>query len=240
MAQDVHGIDSNESSYMDDSEGDSADSTTSALASYVTNLYSKAEDARYTDENSWIKAYKNYRGTYSADVQFLETEKSRVFIKVTKTKVLAAYSQIVDVLLANNEFPLTINPTTLPEGVAESVHFDPAVPEDLDLPEAALDLVGYDGDGTILPPGSTMDSLLADRLGPLGEVLEDVPVTEGPGVTQTAITYHPAEIAAKMMEKQIKDQLEESKGSTHLRHSAFECALFGTGVIKGPFATTKE
>tara|TARA_R110000787_G_scaffold89750_2_gene189811 strand:- start:4616 stop:6793 length:2178 start_codon:yes stop_codon:yes gene_type:complete len=240
MAQDAHGIDSNESSYMDDSEGGSADSTTNALADYVNQQYSRAEDARYADENSWIKAYKNYRGTYSADVQFLETEKSRVFVKVTKTKVLAAYSQIVDVLLANNEFPLTINPTALPEGVAESVHFDPAMPEDADIPEAPLDLVGYEGDGRILPPGSTMDSLLAERLGPLGEMLEDIPVTEGPGITQTSITYHPAMIAAKMMEKQIKDQLEESKGATHLRHSAFECSLFGTGVVKGPFATTKE
>jgi hypothetical protein len=43
-----------------------------------------------------------------------------------------------------------------------------------------------------------------------------------------------------MMEKQIKDQLEESDASMHLRNTAFECALFGTGVLKGPFATTKE
>ena len=47
-------------------------------------------------------------------------------------------------------------------------------------------------------------------------------------------------VAAKMMEKQIKDQLEESDASMHLRNTAFECALFGTGVLKGPFATTKE
>ena len=37
------------------------------------------------------------------DVQFTEAEKSRVFIKVTKTKTLAAYGQIVDVLFANNK-----------------------------------------------------------------------------------------------------------------------------------------
>ena len=54
------------------------------------------------------------------DVQFTETEKSRVFIKVTKTKTLAAYGQIVDVLFGSSRFPLTVNPTTLPEGVAES------------------------------------------------------------------------------------------------------------------------
>ena len=42
------------------------------------------------------------------------------------------------------------------------------------------------------------------------------------------------------MEKQIMDQLEESGASKHLRSSTFECALFGTGIIKGPFAVDKE
>ena len=49
---------------------------------------------------------------------------SKVFVKVTKTKVLAAYGQIVDVLFGNNKFPITVDPTTLPDGVAESVHFE--------------------------------------------------------------------------------------------------------------------
>ena len=51
------------------------------------------------------------------DVQFTEAEKSRVFIKVTKTKTLAAYGQIVDVLFGGNKFPISIEPTELPEGV---------------------------------------------------------------------------------------------------------------------------
>ena len=241
MAYDVNDIDSSKSSYLEDTKDEGEDAVSiNALSGYVEQQYKRAEDARYTDENSWIKAYKNYRGVYNSDVQFLETEKSRIFVKVTKTKVLAAYSQIVDVLLANNEFPLTINPTTLPEGVAESVHFDPNAPEDMDMGEAPVDLVGYEGDGSPLPPGATLESLLEDKLGPLEDVLEGIPVKDGPGLTQSAITYHPAMVAAKMMEKQIKDQLEESKASTHLRHSAFECSLFGTGVVKGPFASTKE
>ena len=72
------------------------------VVSFVTSKFKKAEDARFADENRWLRAYRNYRGMYSTDVQFTETEKSRVFIKVTKTKTLAAYGQIVDVLFANN------------------------------------------------------------------------------------------------------------------------------------------
>jgi hypothetical protein len=42
------------------------------------------------------------------------------------------------------------------------------------------------------------------------------------------------------MEKQIIDQLQESNANKHLRSTAFEMALFGTGVMKGPFAIDKE
>ena len=37
-----------------------------------------------------LRAYRNYRGLYGPDVQFTEAEKSRVFIKVTKTKTLSS------------------------------------------------------------------------------------------------------------------------------------------------------
>ena len=47
-------------------------------------------------------------------------------------------------------------------------------------------------------------------------------------------------VAAKKMQKKIHDQLEESGANTNLRSSAFEMALFGTGIMKGPFATDKE
>jgi hypothetical protein len=42
------------------------------------------------------------------------------------------------------------------------------------------------------------------------------------------------------MEKKIHDQLEESHAKKHLRAAAFESALFGTGIMKGPFAVDKE
>jgi hypothetical protein len=47
-------------------------------------------------------------------------------------------------------------------------------------------------------------------------------------------------IAAKKMEKKIHDQLEESGATKSLRSSSFEMALFGTGIMKGPFAVDKE
>ena len=213
----------------------------SNIIPFIMERYQRAEDYRYQDEERWLRAYRNYRGLYGPDVQFTEAEKSRVFIKVTKTKTLAAYGQIVDVLFANNKFPLSVDPTELPEGVVADVHLDPQEPEQLRGETSLSSPYGFAGDGQDLPPGATSKSL-AERLGVLEDKLQPVEdrLKEGPGKTPTAIEFSPAKIAAKKMEKKIHDQLEESGASKSLRSSAFEMALFGTGIMKGPFAADKE
>ena len=70
---------------------DSIFTETSSVVGFVKQRYTRSEDSRYADEQRWLRAYRNYRGLYSSDVQFTDTEKSRVFVKVTKTKTLAAY-----------------------------------------------------------------------------------------------------------------------------------------------------
>ena len=217
---------------VDDTSGDSPnDKPAGGIVAYVEERFSKAETARETEEQRWIKAYRNYRGLYGPDVQFTKTEKSRVFVKVTKTKVLAAFGQMTEVLFGGNKFPITIDPTTLPEGVEESVHI-----ESNDEVKKAEKAGGLEP----LLPGETMQDY-RERLGGLKKMLEPIEdVRPGPGMTPSQVTFEPAMIAAKKMEKKIHDQLEESHASKHLRSTAFECALFGTGVMKGPFAVDKE
>jgi hypothetical protein len=41
------------------------------------------------------------------------------------------------------------------------------------------------------------------------------------------------------MEKLIHDQIEESNGASEIRNALFESALFGTGIVKGPFNFNK-
>ena len=213
----------------------------SSIIPFVQDRFTRAEDYRNNDEERWLRAYRNYRGLYGSDVQFTEAEKSRVFIKITKTKTLAAYGQIVDVLFAGNKFPLSVDPTELPEGVVEDVHFDPKEPEQMHNNSSATSPYGFKGDGKDLKPGDTLKSL-QDKLGSLEEKLEPVQdkLKEGPAQTPTAIEFSPAMVAAKKMEKKIHDQLQESGANKQLRSSAFEMALFGTGIMKGPFAVDKE
>tara|TARA_R100000008_G_scaffold74306_1_gene53077 strand:- start:19 stop:2139 length:2121 start_codon:yes stop_codon:yes gene_type:complete len=217
------------------------------VVAYVDERFKRAEDVRLQDEKRWLKAYRNYRGLYGPDVQFTEAEKSRVFVKVTKTKTLAAYGQIIDVLFGTNKFPLTVNPTMLPDGISESVHIN----IDPNADKAQEELQGAFGDNPSEPylfgpngklnPGDTIADLqsrlggVEQKLGPVSEK-----IIEGEGKTQTTVTFHPAMVAAKKMEKKIHDQLEESGANKQLRNAAFEMSLFGTGIMKGPFAIDKE
>ena len=184
----------------DDSDNESeVDLKSSSIIGYVMQRYKKSDDYREQDEQRWLRAYRNYRGLYGPDVQFTEAEKSRVFIKVTKTKTLAAYGQIVDVLFGNSKFPLSVDPTELPDGVVSDVHFDPKAPEELNNEESLESPYGFKGDGKDLPAGATEKSL-KDSLGPLSEKLADVDnLKEGVGKTPTAITFSPAMIASKKM-----------------------------------------
>ena len=113
-----------------------------------------------------MKEYENYRGLYSKNVKFRETEKSRVFVKVNKTKVLAAFGQLVDVIFGTGKFPIGITETKIAEGETNFAHLDTANPSpelETSIPDNIGNRiedesnpydVGYEGDGRTLTPGT--------------------------------------------------------------------------------------
>ena len=237
LAEEVYMEDAEVSYIEDTEENDTSDPLVGSIVNYIQQRFSKAETARNGEEQRWIRSYRNYRGLYGPDVQFTSTEKSRVFVKVTKTKVLAAYGQIVEVLFGANKFPISIDPTLLPDGVTEAVRL-----ETEDSVKKMNEQQAPEGQGVpTLEPGETLVDF-RERLAGLKEKLAPVEenLMEGEAESPTQITFHPAMIAAKKMEKKIHDQLEESNARKELRTAAFECALFGTGIMKGPFAVDKE
>lgn len=229
------------SGLKDSSKADTVDQPAGRIVQLVESRFRRASDARQGEERRWLQSYRNYRGLYGPDVQFTETEKSRVFIKVTKTKVLAAYGQITEVLFGNNRFPISINPTTLPEGVVESVYIETAPQTSPMAQQAAQGALAAPEAMPKLLPGETLVDF-KERLGGLKKTLAPISekLKEGEGGTPTQVTMYPAMVSAKKMEKKIHDQLEESDAKKQLRSTAFEAALFGTGIMKGPFAVDKE
>jgi hypothetical protein len=219
------------------------------LVGLLKNRFELAETARKADEDRWITAYHNYRGLYGQNVKFRESEKSRVFVKVTKTKVLAAFGQLVDVIFGGNKFPIGISETKMPEGSEEYAHLDTQNPlpgietsqpteKKKEEKQNPFD-VGFKGDGKDLKPGLTLGTGKQEAVYPAQAAVDKGITVEGAKAGPGIITIKPAQAAARRMEKLIHDQIEESNGSSEIRNSLFEASLFGTGIIKGPFNFSK-
>jgi hypothetical protein len=228
---------------------------TIGLVGLIKTRFSNAERARLGDEGRWLEAYENFRGQYGKKIRFRESEKSRVFIKVTKTKTIAAFGQLIDVLFGTGQFPIAVKETRLPEGIAKIAHIKlnqaplniegPQEEGGIGLPEVELPKnpfdVGFSGDGNVLKAGATLVNG-EDFLSSLQDNYTDQdgnPVlTEGRSFLGDP-EISPAQKAARNLEKLIHDQLEESNGVAELRNSLFESAMLGTGIIKGPFSFNK-
>ena len=226
---------------MDDNQDNSNNEFAdySNLVGHVKSKFQESETAKIYDEKRWLKSYRNYRGIYGPEMAFRDNEKSRVFVKVTKTKVLAAFGQIIEVLFSQGKFPLGVKPTPIPENSAEYAYLNPqAQPkekgESLRPKDIIKDIYGYEGDGKEIKPGTTASDLMRT----LAQDYDQLGFEEGSAKAGEP-QIEPANLAAEAMEKLIHDQLEESSAVTIMRHTFFEMALLGTGVIKGPFTNTK-
>jgi len=204
------------------------DESYSNLGYLIESRLKESEQARLYDEKRWLRAYRNYRGIYGADMAFRDSEKSKVFVKVTKTKVLAAYGQLIEVLFSQGKFPISVHPTSDPSGVEKYAHIKP---DNMKNPRME-DIYGFEGDGREVEPGATADSILNG----LAEKYSKAGFEKGAAPDLKSMPQiEPAEEAAKNMQTLIHDQLEETHAISVLRHVLFEMCLLGTGVLKGPF-----
>ena len=181
------------------------------LVGIIQDRFSDSEAARMPHEHRWLTAYRNYRGLYDKNVKFRESEKSKVFVKITKTKVLASFGQLIDVVFGTGKFPIGVRETKMPEGVADFAHLDtqnptPGIETSVPVPEEETEIenpfdVGYKGDGKVLKAGATFSNgkfLLEEEA---SEVLSD-----GTSPQPQEIEIKPPQMAARRMEKIIHDQ----------------------------------
>ena len=212
------------------------------LVGYIRNKFQQAETSRLYDEKRWLKAYRNYRGIYGPEMAFRSNEKSKVFVKITKTKVLASFGQIIEILFGSGKFPIGVEPTPVPEEMAEYAHLKPqqmqqtngaangAANGELQNP------YGFPGDGQEIPKGATADMLMEN----LAQNYEALGLDEGPAPDSRSMPQiEPARLAAEKLQKVLHDQLEETDAIKSLRHVFFEMCLLGTGILKGPFNEDK-
>ena len=168
---------------LEDTEGMIAVPEAEAATGIVGTIqqrFNDAENGRQLEEQRWVKSYKNYRGIYDSTTQYRNNERSQVFIKITKTKVLAAYGQIVDILFANNKFPISVESTPMPEGIDEFAHVSKQPVQENFGP------YGFEGDDNELLPGAMeatpkqQEGPQAANLGGLSDKYEGANLASGP------------------------------------------------------------
>ena len=172
-----------------------------------------------------------YKGQDTVTFRESEEQNKKVFVRTTTVKTRAAFAQIMEALMSNNKFPLQVDSTPVPTGVPQYAHSDDGSEDGAEEPEG----IGFEGDGKIIEPGSTMDNMrfLDDP------AFKDTELKEGPTKVGESEYISPAKRAAEQMNKIIQDQLAESLALQYLREAVFEGCLLGTGALKGVFSEEK-
>jgi hypothetical protein len=210
----------------------------SNLAGFIDSKYQAAKSARNPSEIRWMRAWKQFNGEPSeieriaiAAAKKRNPTASDIFINITKTKALAAYGQICEILFGDERFPLTLEATPEPEGILKEAFLAPA-----QFPDSTPDIYGYEGDGQEIAPGATYSTLLGGIKDKVGKFL-DAGRKLIPGISPDPVQMpqiSPAEESAKRLDKVVQDQLAEQNVGEAVRAAALEAVIMGTGCLKRP------
>ena len=202
----------------------------SSLTSSILKTFTKNRDAKRSSgiEDEIFTCLRDFNGEYSAsDLSRIQEEGgSNIFMNLTATKVRAAQSWIRDILLSPNEDPFTIKPTPIP-----------SLPEDLDsqLEDAFTkeflqkkSEVTQEGQQPPTPKQvqDTISTLNRDKRDVRDAVLEEINLE--------------ALEQMKIMERKIKDDLQEGKWEDALSEFIEDFCIFPAAIMKGPVITKKE
>ena len=176
-----------------------------SLGSILKSKYTEYKDARDDIEDDWIEDLRAFMGQYDPDVLSKiqsKGDRSQVYVGLTRTKVLAAYSRITDLLFQPGQKFFSIEKTPLSK--------QPLVEQEL-AERAALEIqqaaeqVGTAG----------IEELVMARLSELTEEIE----------AET-------EQRVKNMEEAILDQAVENNLEGKMKDAIMEQVIFGTGAMK--------
>ena len=180
-----------------------------SLGHRLSDVFQEYKDARKETENEWLKDLRQFQGQYEPDVLARLNEtgaRSKVFVGLTRTKVMAAYSRIIDLLFQNGDLFFSIEPTPIPQ-------LSPI--KAMQMREMAIQqITAVSG----MDP-AMMQDLIAARMTELeAEFVE--------------AEKKVAQEAAELMQETIEDQLLETKAEMRLKESILESCIFGSGAVK--------
>ena len=194
----------------DDADNEGQDTELANLGARLKALYREYKDARRDIEDEWLMDLRQYNGQYEPDViARLDSQgaRSKVFVGLTRTKVMAAYSRIVDLMFQASDTYFGIRPTPRPT-------IDPL--KAMQMRQQAMQEVAA---ASGMPTADGMSDLVAARMEELEPMFLDA---------EKAI----AEEAAEEMTIDILDQLIEANADQKIKSAIMEACIFGSGAIK--------
>lgn len=184
-------------------EGDDSVAMAS-LGARLQTMFKEFEDARDTIEDEWLRDLRQYNAQYERDVlEKLDPNRSRVFVGLTRTKVMSAYSRIVDLLFQRGERWFSFTPTPVAE-------IDPV--KEAKIKQTALMEI-------MQVAGEAYPDLIAARRNELRKAIQKE-INED------------AAMAAAEMEIEVEDQMVEANVEQMLKETLMELVIFGSGCIK--------
>ena len=179
------------------------------LGARLSSTFTEYKDARKETESEWLKDLRQFQGQYEADVLARLNEagsRSKVFVGLTRTKVMAAYSRIVDLLFQHGDSFFGIEPTPVPD-------LDPM--QAMQIRQLATQQIV---DASNMSPDMNQDLVrarMAELEDDLKKAYKDI-----------------ADSAAESMSVDILDQLIETNAEQKLKESILEACIFGSGACK--------
>jgi hypothetical protein len=176
-----------------------------SLGIILESKYTEYKDARDDIEDDWIEDLRAFMGQYDPEVLAKiqsKGERSQVYVGLTRTKVLAAFSRITDLLFQPGQKFFSIEPTPVSK--------QPLVEQEL-TEQAALEIMQA---AEVVDPG-LVDDLIVARL---EELKEEIAME--------------TERRVENMEEAILDQAVESNLEGKMKDAIMEQVIFGTGAMK--------
>lgn len=176
-----------------------------SLGDILYSKYIEYKDARDDIEDGWIEDLRAFMGQYDPDVLAKiqsKGERSQVYVALTRTKVLAAFSRITDLLFQPGQKFFTIEPTPISK--------QPLLEKEL-MEKAALEIMQA---AQVIDPG-LVDELIQARLMELEDELKEE-----------------TEARVANMEEAILDQALENNLEGKMKDAIMEQVIFGTGAMK--------
>ena len=176
-----------------------------SLGTILESKYTEYKDARDDIEDDWIEDLRAFMGQYDPEVLAKiqsKGERSQVYVGLTRTKVLAAFSRITDLLFQPGQKFFSIEPTPVSK--------QPLVEQQL-TEQAALEIMQA---AEVVDPG-LVDDLIVARMDELKQEIEEE--------TSRRVDN---------MEEAILDQAVESNLEGKMKDAIMEQVIFGTGAMK--------